>query len=106
MLDPPAGFGAFVPGELSPEDELGGCALTPPEPDGLDDLGGFGFFEGVLVVCDGVLGVLVVVVGVLVVVVGVLVDAAVGALSEVVELLELLEWVCEPPQAVIAMCSD
>jgi hypothetical protein len=52
LLDPPAGLGAFVPGELAPEDELVGCALTPPEPDGL---GGFGFFAGVLVVCDGVL---------------------------------------------------
>jgi hypothetical protein len=92
LLDPPAGFGAIVPRELPPEEEVGGWALTPPDPDGLD---GFGFFAGVLVVCDGVLGVLVVVVvlGVL----GVLVDAGAGALAVV----ELLEWL-DPPHAASA----
>lgn len=95
LLDPPAGFGAFVPGELAPEDEVGGWALTPPEPDCLD---GFGFFAGVLVVCDGVLGVL----GVLVVVVVlvVLVDACAGALGVV----ELLEWL-DPPHAESASAA-
>jgi hypothetical protein len=99
LLDPPAGLGTLVPGELPPLDPCGGCALTPPELDVL---------VLVLVLVVFVAGALVVVLVLGAVgAVGVPVEVVVLAAAELGELavLEARPSCVEPPQPAIASAA-